>query len=95
MRLTHGVLGVADERDHVGGRRVTEVDHDVCVNVRDMRVSNAMTFEPALIDKTTSADPFSNQLSTPGLKKRNIALPKAANFFLVNVRTDNAVTDFS
>src|SRR5512132_2125905 len=49
---------MANERDHVGGRRVTEVDHDVGVDVRDLCIAHAMALETALIDKTAGADPF-------------------------------------
>jgi hypothetical protein len=37
---------------------VTQVHHDVGVNVRNLSVSNAETFEPALVDQSSCTDAF-------------------------------------
>src|SRR5688572_25094088 len=47
-----------NQGDHVGRRGVTEVDQNVRVDERDLRVPDAMAFESALIDKTTGAHSF-------------------------------------
>src|SRR5438309_11674749 len=36
---------------------MAEIHHDVCVNVRDLRVANAKALESALIDETPSPHP--------------------------------------
>src|SRR3954451_15364621 len=35
---------------------MTEIHHDVGVNVRDLRIANAMPLEPALVDQPTGPD---------------------------------------
>src|SRR5215212_10691569 len=56
--LAHGGLRMPDQRDHVGRGRVTEVDHDVRVDVRDLGVPDAEPLEAALIDESAGADPL-------------------------------------
>src|SRR5688572_9514108 len=55
-----------NQGDHVGRRGVTEVDQNVRVDERDLRVPDAMALEAALIDKTTGADPFDLLEDRPG-----------------------------
>src|SRR5215213_1472527 len=45
-----------DQRANIGGRRATEVHHDVRVNVRDLRVANPKPLQAALVDQATRPD---------------------------------------
>src|SRR5581483_6012610 len=47
-----------DELANVARRGAAEVDHDVRVDVRDLRVAVTKPFEPALIDQSAGADAF-------------------------------------
>ena len=54
----HLALGEANELPHFLRGRVAEIDENVRVDVRDLRISDAMAFETALVDKATGADTF-------------------------------------
>src|SRR4029079_12662728 len=56
--LAYRGLRVPDQRDDVRGRRMTEVHHDVGVNVRDLGVADAIALEPALVDEPAGPDAF-------------------------------------
>ncbi len=54
--LLHFVLGNRDQLANVFRRCVSQIDHDVRVNVRDLRVAMAETLQADLVDETPGAD---------------------------------------
>src|SRR5438128_1651809 len=56
--LFYGFLRDADQLADIGGRCAAEVDHDVRVDMGDLRAANAISLESALIDEPSSADAF-------------------------------------
>src|SRR5690349_16081704 len=56
--VLHALLCVGDQRADVSSGRMPEVHHNVGVNVRDLSVPNAKTFEPALVEQSSCTDAF-------------------------------------
>ena len=56
--LLHFVLGNRDQLANVFRRGLSQIDHDVRVNVRDLRVAVAETFQSDFIDQPTGSDAF-------------------------------------
>ena len=56
--LFHSSLSDRDQLANILRGRVTQVDHDVRVDVRDLGVAFAKALEPTLIDKSSRADAF-------------------------------------
>src|SRR5437868_477836 len=56
--LLDRALGVGDKGTDIGGGGVAEVDHDVGVDVGDLRVADAEALEAALVDEAAGADPL-------------------------------------
>ena len=49
-------LDFGNQRPDLGSRGRTEVDHDVRVQVRNLRVTHTEAFQPALIDQAAGSD---------------------------------------
>ena len=54
--VCHAFLRVCNQGADVARRRMAEVDEDVRVDVRDLRVTDAVTLEAALVDEAACAD---------------------------------------
>src|SRR5262245_46150990 len=54
----HSSLRDRDQLANIFRGRVTQIDHDVRVDVRDLGVAFAKALEPTLIDKSSRADAF-------------------------------------
>ena len=52
----HSLLSEVDELAHLFGRRPTKVDDDVGVFVKDARVTDQVTLQPAFVDEPSRAD---------------------------------------
>jgi hypothetical protein len=51
-------LSRGNQLAHIAGRGVSEVEHDVGVDVGDLGVTDPEPFQPTLIDQTARPDPF-------------------------------------
>ena len=58
MLRQHLVLPQRDERAHVGRRCAAEIDDDVGVNMRNLGIADAMSFQAALINQPAGSDTF-------------------------------------
>src|SRR4051812_32413782 len=56
--LLHRSLRMANESDHVSAGRPIKIDHDVGVDVGDLRVAKSIALQAALIDEATCSDTF-------------------------------------
>src|SRR5687767_14917261 len=79
--LAHRLLSDANQLAHVARGGAAEVDNDVRVDVRDLRVAHAVPLEPALIDETPRSHPLDFLEDRPGarmeLKPRVLAAAPA------------------
>src|SRR3954469_24851534 len=93
--ILDGLLRQSDKLPHFRSGGVSQIHHDVRVNVRDLRIADAMAFEPALIHEATSAhtlDLLENGSCTGMPLQPWVARPAPAQVFLKNPMHHGRIT---
>ena len=92
--LLHLLLGKRDQLANIFCGRLSEIDHDVRVNVRNLRITLAETLQTDLIDQTSRPDALDfleDRARTWMILEPRVLAPTPAEIFLHNAVHDRFV----